>query len=546
MNRRSELLARLRSQSFDLLVIGGGIVGAGIARDAAMRGLRVALIERGDFAGGASSKTSKLIHGGLRYLEQGRLRLVAESLRERRILRTIAPQLVWPATLAIPVYRGDVRAPWKIACGLRLYDLLAGRGGLTRHRLLSPRRAVQYEPRLNPDGLRAMGTYVDCQMDDARLCLANILQAVAFGAVCVNYVTLLAFQKTAGRLTGAFVEDRPTGERFSLSARVVVNATGPWSDAVRRLSVPHAGTRLAPTKGIHVVVPRLCAHPLFVQARSTRRMMFLVPWAEATLLGTTESDAPDLETLSATPEEVESLLTEANRVVPGARLTARDVIATFAGARPLLAFSGSATRASREHRLEVDAAGVGSVWGGNDTTFRLMAKQTLDAVLSRWRFRAEACLTHQVGLLEPVHPVVLTRWQEVTRDIPEPLLARLLIRYGTGTFRILHLLEFEPRLIQPVCPHHDVIQAELVYALQDELACTVSDLLVRRTAIAFSACQGLDGLSTLTDLLKRYGRFSDEEIATQVHDYHQVLSASLACRGGEVASPGGHLAVVDD
>ena len=184
--------------------------------------------------------------------------------------------------------------------------------------------------------------------------------------------------------------------------------------------------------------------------------------------------------------------------------------------------------------------------GGKYTTFRLMAKQTLDAVLSRWRFRAEACLTHQVGLLEPVHPVVLTRWQEVTRDIPEPLLARLLIRYGTGTFRILHLLEFEPRLIQPVCPHHDVIQAELVYALQDELACTVSDLLVRRTAIAFSACQGLDGLSTLTDLLKRYGRFSDEEIATQVHDYHQVLSASLACRGGEVASPGGHLAVVDD
>lgn len=544
MNRRAELLARLRSQSFDLLIIGGGIVGAGIARDAAMRGLRVALIERGDFAGGASSKTSKLIHGGLRYLEQGRLRLVAESLRERRILRTIAPQLVWPSTFAMPVYRGDARAPWQIACGLMVYDLLAMRPGFTPHRMLSRRRAIQHEPRVSPDGLRAMGTYVDCQMDDARLCLANILQAVAFGAACVNYVTLLAFQQTSGRLTGAFVEDRRTEERFSLSARVVVNATGPWSDAVRRLSDPHAGTRLAPTKGIHVVVPRLCTHPLFVQARANRRMVFLLPWAGATLIGTTESDIPDLETLSATAEEVNYLLTEANRVVPGARLTARDVLATFAGARPLLAFSGSATRASREHRLEVDAAGLVSVMGGKYTTFRLMAKQTLDMILSRWRFRAEACLTHQVELLEPVHPVVLTRWQEVTRDIPEDLLARLLIRYGTGTFRILRLLEFEPRLIQPVCPHHDVIQAELVYALQEELACTVSDLLVRRTAIAFSSCQGLDGLSTLTDLLRRYGRLSPEEIEAQLADYRRVLSASLGFRNGEAASNSCHLAVV--
>ncbi|MBI4353808.1 MAG: FAD-dependent oxidoreductase, partial [Candidatus Omnitrophica bacterium] len=248
--RRNELIARLRSQSFDVLIIGGGIVGAGIARDAAMRGLRVALIEQGDFAGGTSSKTSKLIHGGLRYLEQGRLRLVAESLRERHILHTIAPQLVWPMTFSIPVYRGDTRAPWKVACGLMLCDLLAMRFGINRHRMMSRRGAMQHEPRLDPEGLRAMGTYVDCQMDDARLCLANVLQAMAFGAVCCNHVKLLEFQKISGRIAAAYVEDRLSHERFAIPASAVVNATGPWSDAIRRLSNPHAGTRLAPTKGI--------------------------------------------------------------------------------------------------------------------------------------------------------------------------------------------------------------------------------------------------------------------------------------------------------
>lgn len=545
MNRRAELLARLRSQSFDLLVIGGGIVGAGIARDAAMRGLRAALIEKGDFASGTSSKTSKLIHGGLRYLERGHLRLVAESLRERHILHTIAPQLVWPMNLSIPIYRGDARPPWKIACGLMLYDLLAIRMRLTRHRMLSHRRAVQEAPSLNPEGLRAMGSYVDCQMDDARLCLANIMQAMSLGAVCCNYVKLLELQKTNGRVCGVFVEDLLAGQRMEVRASVVINATGPWSDAIRRLSDPRAGTRLAPTKGIHVVVPRLSPQALFVQARAECRMMFILPWSEDyTLIGTTESEVRDLDDLAATSDEVDYLLTEANRVFPGARLRFEDVMATFAGARPLLAFAGSATQASREHRIEIDASGLVSVMGGKYTSFRLMAQQTVDLIVKRWRLAAEPCLTHEVGLLEPVHHVVLNRWQDLTRSIPEELLARLLTRYGAGAFRILHILEFEPRLIQPVCPHHDVMQAELVYALQDEMACTISDVLVRRTTIAFSSCQGLDMLSTLADLLQRYARVSQEEVEAQISDYRRLLSSSLSFRGSHVDSNGHHRATV--
>ena len=532
MIRRTELVARLRSQSFDLLIVGGGIVGAGLARDAAMRGLRVALIEQGDFAGGTSSKTSKLIHGGLRYLEYGRFRLVRESVRERDTLRTIAPELVWPISLSLPIYRGDPRPPWKVAAGLTLYDLLAMRWHFNGRRMLSPSQARLREPALSPRDLQAVGSYTDCQMDDARLCLMNVLQAVAFGAVCCNYVRLVEFHKASGVIVGATIEDLRERQMIGLSATVVVNATGPWADAVRRLSDPAAPRRLAPTKGVHVVVPRVSAGALFLQARADRRMLFVLPWGDYSLIGTTESDDVDrLDALAATPGDVDYLFTEVNRVLPEASLRPEHIVASFAGARPLLAFDGSSTGASREHRLEIDRFGLVSIMGGKYTTYRLMAQQTLDAVLRHRTLRAEPCLTDQVSLLESTHPVALNRWQEVTRGIAPELLARLLTTYGTGAFRLLQLLEFEPSLIQPVCPHHDVIQAELVYAIQAELACTVSDVLVRRTKIAFSSCQGLDMLSTLTDVLQRYGRLSPEAIDDQLADYHRFLGQSLACRG---------------
>ena len=531
MSLRGELVAKLRTQPVDLLVIGGGIVGAGLTRDAAMRGLRVALIDKGDFASGTSSKTSKLIHGGLRYLEHGQLRLVFQSLKERHILRSIAPQLVWPLSLTIPLYRGDPRPRWQIMCGLALYDLLALSRNPQAHRMVSVRESLNREPAFNPDGLLGTASYGDCQMDDARLCLANVLQAVSCGAVCCNYVALRAFTKTSGRISGAVVQDSRTSEVFEIRARVVVNATGPWSDAVRRLSDSTATARVTPTKGIHLVIPRLTHQAVLFQARWNRRMIFLLPWGDYSLLGTTESaEAGDLDALRANANEVDYLLGEVNRIIPdaGSRVHAERIIATFAGARPLLAFSGSSTRASREHRIEVDRYGLVSVMGGKYTTFRAMAQHALDLIVKRFGLRAERCLTSRISLLEPAHPVVLNRWQEVTSRMAPEVLARLLTRYGTGAFRILELVEFEPGLAQAVCPHHDVMQAELVYGMREELACTISDLLVRRTTIAYSACQGLDLLSTLTDLLQRYGRVSREDLEEQVAGYRRVLADSLA------------------
>jgi len=534
---RAALLARLGVQRFDVLIIGGGIVGAGIARDAAMRGLKVALIEQGDFASGTSSKTSKLIHGGLRYLEHGQFRLVFESLRERHTLRQIAPSLVHPLSLLLPVYNGDVRPTWKINLGLSLYDFLAAGRNIRPHRMVSVRRAITLEPSLRVDGLRAAGLYLDCQMDDARVCLANILQAMSFGATCCNYVRLRTLLKAEQHVCGGIAEDVFTGKSFEIQAQVVVNATGPWSDRVRQLSDAHAHSKLAPTKGIHLVLPRLTQEGLFVQGRADGRMLFLLPWGDYTLAGTTETEVGEsLEGLHASTDEVGYLLEEVNRIVPGSHVGESDVIATFAGARPLLAFSGTSTQASREHRIEVDRWGLMSVLGGKYTTYRLMAQQAVDLLVSRYRWKADRCLTDQVSLLEMVHPIALDQWHELTRKIDPDLLARLLVRYGTGAFALLQVMDREPSLAQPVCPHHEYIAAELVHAIQQELACTVTDVLARRMRIAWSSCQGLDLLSAVADLFERYGGMSRTQIERQMDEYQQFLATGLAFRSSAASS----------
>ncbi|MBI4341764.1 MAG: glycerol-3-phosphate dehydrogenase/oxidase [Candidatus Omnitrophica bacterium] len=538
---RDAFLRQLSSRQFEVLIIGGGIVGAGIARDAAMRGLKAALVEQGDFGSGTSSKTSKLIHGGLRYLEQGRLRLVFESLRERAILRRIAAGSVHPRSLLLPVYEGDARPAWKIHAGLWLYDLLAvgrnlpacadGAAGRRTHRWLSARRALALEPSLRVDGLRAAGLYADCQMDDARVCLANVLQAAGFGAVVGNYLRVRTLLSADGQVCGALVEDVLTGRMVEIHARVVVNATGPWADDLRRLSDPDAPRRLAPTKGIHLILPRLAQEALFVQSRADGRMLFILPWDGYSLVGTTESSVHESpEALRPEPDEVGYLLAEVNRVLPGSHAADRDVIAAFAGARPLLAHAGSAATASREHRIEIDRRGLVSVMGGKFTTYRLMAEQTVDLLVRRHRWKEERCLTDQVSLMEDVQPVSLERWHALVQAIDPDLLARWLVRYGAGTFRLLDALDHDPSLAQPVCPHHEYAQAELVHAIRHELACTLTDVLARRTRIAWSPCHGLDALPVVIGLFQRYGGTLAQPMEQQVEAYHQFLAQHRGSR----------------
>lgn len=533
MMTRTEIINRLTRERFQVLIIGGGIVGAGIARDAAMRGLKVALIEQGDFASGTSSKTSKLIHGGLRYLGQGKFHLVFESLRERKTLRTIAPALVWPLPLLLPVYRGDTHSPWKIGMGLWLYDLLAHGRNFNRHRMISASQASGMETALRTESLQGVGYYQDCQMDDARLCLVNILQAIDFGAVCCNYVKLQRLLLSNQQLCGGAIEDVLSARSYEVQADVVINATGPWSDKIRRLSQIDAVKQIAPTKGIHLILPRLIRHGIFAQVSSNHRRVFMLPWGDYTLVGTTEDVLREpLEDLQAKAQEVGYLLDQVSRLMPGLHLSERDVIATFAGARPLLSFSGPASRASREHRLERDAHGLISVMGGKYTTYRLMASQAVDLVLKTRRWNRERCLTDQVNLMEGADLLSLDHWNVLTRKMDPELLTKLLTRYGTRSVHILRLLDRQPSLKQPICPHHDYLEAELAYAFSGELACTLTDVLCRRTKIAWSSCQGLDALSTILVLLRQYGKAS-LPIDQQVKDYKQELAKHLAFRSTE-------------
>src|SRR5207253_319807 len=335
-------------EALDVLVVGGGINGAGIARDAAMRGLRVALVERGDLASGTSSRSSKLIHGGLRYLEQGDVRLVLEAVRERERLQRLAPHLVRPQEFVFPLYRGGPLGPLKLAVGLWAYDLLAGFWNVRRHRMLSPKAVAEAEPALLRDGLCGAGQYWDCRTDDARLVLETALSAAAEGALIVSYAEVAGFVKEGGRIAGARVVDRLGGGEVIARARVVVNAAGPWVDRVAALDAPETPPRLRLTKGVHVVVPRERVGnraAIVLSAVADRRVMFVIPWGAHTLVGTTDTDhlcGPDVPP-AVEPSDVAYLLDTVNHYFPAARLVPADVVGAFAGLRPLVAPRGKAT-----------------------------------------------------------------------------------------------------------------------------------------------------------------------------------------------------------
>ena len=368
---RAAALAQMTAGPVDLLIIGGGVTGAGIARDAALRGIRTVLIEKGDFGGGTSSHSSRLIHGGLRYLEHGNLRLVFEASRERRVLLTIAPHLVRPLAFLFPAYRGARVPAWKLFAGLWLYDILSLFRNVRMHRWLGSRATRRLEPGLREKGLSGAGLYWDAQTDDARLTLATMRSAAQAGALVANYVEASSLLKSDGRVRGAALRDQLTGETFQLTALTVVNATGPWVDTLRRFDDPTAPPLLRPTKGVHVVVPRTRighTNAITLMSPVDGRVMFVLPWGDVSYIGTTDTDevvSPD--EVRATAEDVIYLLRSANALFPNARLSPKDVISTWAGLRPLLAPEKdlSTAQVSREHRVIESASGLITIAGGS-------------------------------------------------------------------------------------------------------------------------------------------------------------------------------------
>src|SRR5213078_184838 len=350
----------------DVLVIGGGITGAGIARDAALRGFRTALVDKSDFGAGTSSHSSRLIHGGIRYLEQRAFHLVFEASRERRVLLKIAPHLVRPLAFLFPVYRGGRLPAW----------------------WLRAKKVRRVEPGLRDRGLIGAALYYDAQTDDARLVIATVRSAIRAGALAANYVETTALLKPDGRVRGAMVRDVLTGQTATIRANVVVNATGPWSDHLRRLDDPHAEPIMRLTKGAHVTVPRTRVaneHAVTLLSQIDGRVMFVLPWGDLAYIGTTDTDADSSpDALRVTGADVTYLLRSANAAFPDAHLGSNDVVSAWVGLRPLLREDhANPSQVSREHRVLESPHGLVSIAGGKLTTYRVMARDVVDRVATR-------------------------------------------------------------------------------------------------------------------------------------------------------------------
>ena len=490
---RAEALGALGESTFDVLVIGGGITGAGVARDAALRGLRVALVEQDDFASGTSSRSSRLVHGGVRYLEHGQLHLVFESSRERRTLLRIAPHLVRPLLFTWPVYRGARVPRWKLALGLTLYDALALFRNVGRHVRLGAREVLRREPKLRTDALTGGAQYWDAATDDVRLTLANVLGAQSAGAVVVNHARVDALVRQGERVTGARVRDTESGAVTDVRARVVVNATGPWSDRVESLARAGAVAGVRGSKGVHVCVARSRVHndhAVTLTAPQDGRVMFVLPAGAFTIIGTTDTyDDVAPEEVRAGEDDVAYLLAAANHYFPDASLERADVVSAWAGIRPLAAAASGAAgpgSASREHSIAETTPGLVRVTGGKLTTYRAMSSEIVDRVQRALGVAVTASRTAALSLPGGDVSDVRSEIDAATSAIGDGVVAeRLVHAHGSAWRAVWALAEGDERLRARITPDRPYLLAELRHGVTHEMARTLGDLLIRRAPIAF-------------------------------------------------------------
>jgi glycerol-3-phosphate dehydrogenase len=542
--RRHECRVRLAGGPFDVLVIGGGITGAGVALDAAARGLSVALVEQGDFASGTSSRSTKLVHGGLRYLPLGDIRQVREDLAERERLLRNAPHLVRPLPFVLPLYAHARRplgvtvprllratAPAGVSAGLWAYDVLAGRMANRPHRRLAPGAARALCPTLRLDGLRRAYLYYDAQTDDARLVIAVLRSAQARGAVALNYARAVELVRTGGRIAGARVVDRSSGDVFTVAARTTVNAAGVWAGEVASLAgAPRIHLRRA--KGAHLVVRadrlRLGRAAVVLPETDDGRLLFVVPWQGAVLIGTTDTEwegPPDAP--AATAAECAYLLEHTARFL-AAGLGSADVLSTYAGLRPLVAAGGRASsRLSRRHEIVPGPDGLVSIVGGKLTTYRRMAEDTINWVLGRPAGTASPTRALPLdGAPDFMAAAGSLRARARRRGIPDGTLRHLLRSYGTRAAAVLDLIDGQPALRAPLASGQPHVAAEVALAALEEMAVTVEDVLLRRLRLGHVLPdQGRELASRVAALMGAALGWAGDAQAAQVAAYHRAAAA---------------------
>jgi len=538
---RSATLSRLASERFDVLVIGGGITGAGAALDAASRGLRVALVEARDLASGTSSRSSKLIHGGLRYLEQLDFKLVYEALRERDLLVSkLAPHLVKPVSFLYPLYKKVVERPY-VGAGLALYDAMEGtRRPVPHHRHLTARGALRLAPALSPERLAGAMRYYDAQVDDARHTLTVARTAAAHSAVVATRVSAVSLVRGPDgvRVAGARVRDEETGRSFDVHAEVVVVCAGVWTDLVHELAGVRAGYRVRMSKGVHIVVPRSAVQAdTGIILRTEKSVLFFIPWGERWIVGTTDTDfTGDRAEPRVSAEDVDYILTAANRVLVRP-LTRADVIAVYAGLRPLVEPVGDGsgkggkptTKVSREHVVDVPVPGLASIAGGKFTTYRLMARDVVDAAVAGFDRPVPASVTEQLPLLGADGLAGVRagagRLAEDYRVSPS-LVEHLLSRYGTLAGEVLDLIRADSALARPLCEGFPYLRAEVVYAVTHEDALHVEDVLMRRMRLSIeSADSGTEVAAEVALIMGRQLGWSRRRRAAETRRYLELIAA---------------------
>ena len=522
------------SDTFDLIVIGAGINGAGIARDAAARGLRVALVEREDIGSGTSNYSGRLVHGGLRYLEQGDIRLVRESLVERERLFQLAPHLVKPVSLMMPFYSHNRRSSRMVRLAMIAYDVLSFDKSVSTHSVLSREKTIARNPGMNEDGLTGSAIFYDGQVVwSERLCVEVVLAAHADGCKVFTYAEvdgLIADGQTVG---GIRFTDRLTGERHALLGRMVINAAGPWVDAVLASDKRINQRFIGGTKGSHLVVKPFEGAPkdvVYYESHKDGRLVLVIPWGENYLIGTTDQRFEgDPDTVRADAGEVEYLLGEVNRLVPGADLDESDIVYTYSGVRPLpFVPDKSEWNVSRSHIIKDHAPehrGMLSIIGGKLTTYRSLAEETVDIVYKQLGLKAPRCLTTRL-LFPGAHA---QDWDRLRAGLgqagalPPATVVRLVDIYGSRAAEIVGLGRAEPELMQPLGNSVDAIGAELVFTYKNEFSRTLTDVLLRRTMIGHREGGGVEFAARAADILAPYAGWDEARCGREVADYTRYV-----------------------
>jgi glycerol-3-phosphate dehydrogenase len=544
LRERDAALEKAGREGVDMLVVGGGIIGAGILRDAASRGLSALLVEKEDFASGTSGGSSKLIHGGLRYIGQGQLSVTREACAERDRLRRLNPNLIRPMPFIFPVYENHRMSLWKGVAMLFIYAALANFRATSRFRILPPGKILKAVRNLRREGLKGGGTYCDAAIDDARLVLLTLQQARALGAEAVNHAEAIdLISDGKGRVTGALIRDGLAGRKIPIGASVVINATGAGVGRIRSLHGNGGGCpdELRPAKGIHLVIPRRClpVDQAVLFEAADGRYLFLIPWQDMAILGTTDTFTDQIAEPAATGGEVRYLLDAANRVFPEAGLREGDICSAYAGVRPLVQASreeACPSSVSREERFYRDPSGLISVAGGKLTTYRLIAEQTVDMALAELpgelREKAGPSRTAELPL-------------RADRFDGKALIGSLGERFGLDDQRADHLVrtygeeaaalleESPPELRRPI-GNSRYLYAEILWSIRTECPATLCDLLEHRIRLAlFAEGQGLSEIDSIAALAGEAAGWDQERIGGEIAAYREKVRRRYRPRQGE-------------